>query len=262
MTFAPVKPGGWASEEVLTSAQMNALQAQLGSASRNAIIETFTVSGVWAKPSGALWIFAYLVGNGGPGAIGNATTGGGGGGSGYLATWSGPASLLPSGALSLTIGGALFNSFEGSPTFIMRALHGVGAAAGNGGAGYSGGQGGLNVASSDPGPATTGGAAGLAGDAGTGTTGGVGVAPIAGGGGPSRPPWGASDIGSKRGGYGGSGPIPNGLLVDVTGTDGNQGRAGINGRGYGGGGGGGGGGTVPGNGALGSTGVLIIMTLG
>lgn len=208
------------------------------------LIDTFTGSGTWTRPSWVTSVTYLIVGGGGAGGDGNGGRGGGGGG-GQVVT--GTASGLASSTYSITVGaGGTANSGDWGGNGGSSSFNGVTAAGGSGG----------GVGNADSGDGHTTGRSGTigggGGDQGAGGAGssfsGGGGGSNGGGGGAGAGGNGASGPGGSTGGDGGTGVSSSisGSAV-VYGGGGGGGGALAAGAGGNGGGGAGGTGTAGGN---------------
>jgi len=213
----------------LTIGTISGLSANLAAKAGTAIIQAFTSSGTWTKPTGAKSINVQLFGAGGGGGSGRKDTtpatvkcGGGGGGGGGSLNVNIPADQLASTEL-ITIGaggsgGAGFSSTSNGAAGIIggstsfNSVICVGGAGGNGGT-SSAGQGGSGLLQANSGAsASVSGATGVSGNpasvsvamqiggAGGGSGGGNTVGNIGAGGGAG----GRSNVGNLNGGAAGS----------------------------------------------------------
>jgi hypothetical protein len=261
-------------------------------------VQTFTTSGTWTKPTGAVSVTVLLIGGGGgggsgrQGASGTVCCGGGGGVGGAIFRYDFPASVLPS-TVSITVG----SGGGGGTAQATADTNGVGGGSGGatifGSFGRAGATGGGSGGTATTGSGGTGsnGTTGGGGGASASTTGGVGGASSsntaatgggAGGGVTTTPA--ASNGGSggtsmlfangNGGVVGSTAPTSGGGATAGVATCGSgggggassittTGQAGATGALYGGGGGGGGAsldGFASGGGGTGAAGIALIVT--
>jgi len=224
------------------------------------VIQTFSASGTWTKPTGAKAVFVQLWAGGGSGGKGTTSGAGGGGGGGYAEAFLAGSILGSTVSVTVGLGGASVSSANtvgfagGSSSFgTFKIVYGGGrgglgdgagggsvfAVGGNGSSNDGGNGGGYYYLGTTPAP-------GKGGDTDTPINGASGIPfPDVGGGGgcssfSSETPHGGSSYNGGGGGGGGGG-------------DASVGAAGSGGSSYNGGGGGGGVGTYAGEGSGGGS---------